>query len=144
MIDQHTVAKSLVINDRNEVLVLVRTKNRHRPFEPDLPGGSVDHGEGELTAAVREIKEETGIVVQPKDMRLDYAKTYVYEGRNISVTKLLYTCRLPNAPTVTLASSEHETYVWCPIVLLMETYSFGEFYDEALQYMSAHGLFSEV
>lgn len=142
MIDQHTVAKSLVINDQDEVLVLIRANGRHRPNSPDLPGGGVDHGEGELIAAVREIYEETGIRVEPMQMRLDYAKTYIYEGRHISATKMLYTCRLDVTPDVRLNPHEHESYAWCPVASLTQMYSFGEFYDEALSYMRTNGLFN--
>jgi 8-oxo-dGTP pyrophosphatase MutT (NUDIX family) len=121
--------------------VLVRAQGHHRPYEPDLPGGAVDEGEAELTAAIREIKEETGIEVGAMQMRLDYAKTYLYEGRHVSATKLLYTCRVDGILEVNLDVREHQTYDWCPVSQLLSKYSFGEFYDEALEYMTAHGLF---
>jgi 8-oxo-dGTP pyrophosphatase MutT (NUDIX family) len=141
MIDQHTVAKSLVINERGEVLILMRGHGHHRPNEPDLPGGGVDQGEAELIGAIREIKEETGIVVDSHDMRLDYAKTYLYEGRHISATKLLYTVHLKTSVDVALDGREHKGYEWCSAGELRQKYSFGEFYDEALSYMTDHKLF---
>lgn len=140
MPEQHTVAKTIVLNESNQVLVLTRAENRHRPLEPDLPGGGVDPGEGELTAAVREIYEETGITVDPMTMRLDYAKTYMYEGRDISVTKLLYSVRLDHTPDVVLATREHSAYEWLAVEKLQATYSFGSFYDEAISYMLSRQL----
>ena len=53
MPEQHTVAKTIVLNESNQVLVLTRAENRHRPLEPDLPGGGVDP-EFEIGVAVEQ------------------------------------------------------------------------------------------
>lgn len=53
--------------DYGQVLVV---KRKNPPYQGDwaLPGGYVDEGETFLEAAVRELREETGLVVKPENM----------------------------------------------------------------------------
>ena len=62
-------ADCVVINDRNEIL-LVRRGND--PFKGcwALPGGFMEMDETIERCAVRELEEETGIVVSEQDLRL--------------------------------------------------------------------------
>lgn len=57
-----------VIIEKNDKLLLVTRKNT--PFEGKLalPGGRVEPGETVEEAAIREIKEETGVKVELKDL----------------------------------------------------------------------------
>jgi 8-oxo-dGTP diphosphatase len=57
---KHVVgAEVVVVNDENKLLLI---KNPRRGWE--LPGGGVEKGEAIKAAAVREVKEETGIDVE--------------------------------------------------------------------------------
>lgn len=72
-----------VFNDKNEVL-LVRPVIGIRKWE--LPGGMPRHGEPSEAAAVRELREETGIRAKESDMVfvIEYLRPYpmyVYEVR---------------------------------------------------------------
>ncbi len=51
-----------IIIEVGEAIVLIKRKNP--PHGWALPGGFVDYGESYETAAIREAKEETGLVVQ--------------------------------------------------------------------------------
>lgn len=84
----------------------------------DLPKGHVDEGETELQCALRELREETGIV--PEDIEIDptfsYENRYMvrqnrYGGRGVVEKKLLvYLARLKNPVKITV--TEHDGYRW--------------------------------
>ncbi|MEY9948413.1 NUDIX domain-containing protein [Kitasatospora sp. GAS1066B] len=65
---------SVVVHDR-ELDQIVTVHYGRRSWNPDplwtLPGGKVDLGESVDRAALRELHEETGLVVDPVDLRLD-------------------------------------------------------------------------
>ena len=58
---------SLVVNERNEILLIQRTEPRHRGLW-SLPGGKKDRGESLRETAVRETREETGIKTTADDL----------------------------------------------------------------------------
>lgn len=102
------VAKILLIDSNSKYLLLHRGNHPTFGVDPDLPGGTVEDGEALLEAAVREVFEETGITVDPVDVR------YVYDGTEYSkhgTHYALYAVKLDNRPEVQL-SWEHSTYAW--------------------------------
>lgn len=84
----------------------------------DLPKGHVDEGETELQCALRELREETGIVAE--DIEIDptfsYENRYMvnqkrYGGKGLVEKKLLvYLARLKNPVKITV--TEHDGYRW--------------------------------
>ena len=84
----------------------------------DLPKGHVDVGETELQCALRELREETGIVAE--DIEIDptfnYENRYMvnqkrYGGRGFVEKKLLvYLARLKYPVKITV--TEHDGYRW--------------------------------
>ena len=69
-IKHRATARVLLVNEQNQVFML----KTH--FDPEVglpprwlvPGGGIDAGEDTLTAALRELYEETGLVVAPGDL----------------------------------------------------------------------------
>lgn len=135
-------AKTLLINEKNEILILTRSEYEGRPdksFTPDLPGGLVDPGETELVAAVREMQEEAGITLADEQFTLVYADTKYVEKKNKSVTQFLYIVRLDTTPEVIL-SWEHASYEWVATDRLKSEIELSGFYGEAVKHCFEIGL----
>lgn len=131
-----TVAKALLIDEQRRILVLRRSgTDTHRPGELDFPGGSVDAGEDIMAGVVREIYEESGLVVATEDLWLLYAATEAYPDK--SVTRLLFAASI-QAGRVRL-SFEHDAFYWMPIKEIVEKYP-ASFYATGLQYALKYGL----
>ena len=136
-----SVAKALLINNKNEVLILTIGEYKERPeksFKPDLPGGLVDPGENEYEAVMREIREETGIQVNRKDLEMVYSRTQFFNDKYKSVTKHLFISRVESEVEITL-SWEHSAYEWVRLEDLRNT-ELRSFYDEAIEYCFLNGI----
>lgn len=70
-----TLSAGVIVTDGSQLLVCHVTNSRHW----DLPKGKVDPGENELQAAVRELQEETSMIVEPHKLaplgQFPYKKT---------------------------------------------------------------------
>jgi len=85
---------ALVRNERGQILFLVRSDNGLW----DLPAGAIDPGETPAEAVVREVREETGLIVEPiaiagvfggKGFRLRYGN-----GDEVEYTVIVFECRV--------------------------------------------------
>ncbi|HCR55511.1 TPA: hypothetical protein DIV49_00915 [Candidatus Saccharibacteria bacterium] len=106
------IAKVLLKNSEGKYLILrgsVWPERPDRSQKPDVPGGMVDPGETHVDGAVREMKEEAGITINPSDLRLAFAESFVFSDK--AVNRLLYRIDVENVPEVTI-SWEHEGYWW--------------------------------
>jgi 8-oxo-dGTP pyrophosphatase MutT (NUDIX family) len=139
---RESVAKVLVFNEKGQLLLMHIGEHSERPersHTPDLPGGMVDPGESEHAAAIREVMEEAGIVLDPDEVTLAYAKTEAYPTENKSVSKLIYIVQLKNTPEVTV-SWEHESYEWVEFSTVQTDYQLRPFHEEAVAYVQANRL----
>jgi 8-oxo-dGTP diphosphatase len=115
-LQQRIAVKALIVNDQNQVLLLRKSKDdiRHAggSGKYDLPGGKLDPGEAIQDGLVREIREETGLLIQ------DSVTTPIFVGewrpivKNIpyQIVGMFFVCRKWSGE-LTL-SSEHDQYVW--------------------------------
>jgi 8-oxo-dGTP pyrophosphatase MutT (NUDIX family) len=73
-LDSHTLLVAAVIvhdEDADRVLLLQRgTRSKFAPLHWDLPSGKTDKGESVTAAAARELREETGLTVDPASLRV--------------------------------------------------------------------------
>lgn len=85
----------LIFNEAGEVLMEERSDNRCWGF----PGGAVEPGERTEEAAVREVREETGLVIEPADLTLFSVFSgeelhYVYpNGDEVYIIDIVYETR---------------------------------------------------
>ena len=139
-----SIAKVLIINEKNEALVLTIGEYKDHPeksFTPDLPGGQVEVAEHETeqAGALREVEEETGIVLNQTDLVLGYSGTKFYPDEHKSVSRVLYIAQLDHTPDV-VVSWEHAKSEWVPVSELLERKSFRTFYKDAIEYIIAHNI----
>ena len=81
-------AVPVIINDKDDNYLFVKRK-----FDPlkgtlDLPGGFIDFGETAENCAVREVKEETGIDIQEKDLKFLFSIPNYYNYSNFIVISI--------------------------------------------------------
>ncbi len=59
-----------IVNTRGEILITRRAPNKGYPLIWEITGGSAVAGDDSLTAALREVKEETGLTLDPAKGRV--------------------------------------------------------------------------
>ncbi|HEU4914531.1 MAG TPA: NUDIX hydrolase [Candidatus Saccharimonadales bacterium] len=111
----HVVAKTLVFDETGKLLLLKRSvSDNHRPGGLDLPGGKVEEGEEIVAGALREVKEESGLVIDPQHIDWVYADTVAAYNTdhktNVNMLRATFIARV-HKPKVTL-SHEHDAYSW--------------------------------
>lgn len=109
-----SAAKVLIRRSSDGKYLILRSsewsENPRRSQKPDFPGGEIESNESLTQGLLREIKEETGIIVDEDALQLVYASTYADTTEDISTTFLIYYTELAD-PEVIL-SWEHEAYMW--------------------------------
>jgi 8-oxo-dGTP diphosphatase len=104
------VAVSAFIPKDGKTLIAQRAVDE--PFLPnhwENVGGGVEWGEHPLDALVREVKEESGLIVKP--VQHYYVHHYLHEAKGKQIIEIATVCEIIGADTVTL-SHEHQAYRW--------------------------------
>lgn len=68
--EYHLVGDVWTVNFENRVLLTQRHPSKPKGLMWECTGGAVQAGESSVNGAVRELKEETGLQVAPKDLSL--------------------------------------------------------------------------
>jgi len=132
------VAKTVVLNGDGEVLLLRRSRtDDRRPGEWDFPGGGIEPGEDLAAGAAREITEESGLTIEPSQLKLLYAATDLYERYDESVSRLLFAGRIDTGDVQ--LSFEHDEYKWVEIDTALAEFP-HPFYGAGLKYARDHQL----
>ena len=103
-----TIVKSLIYDDADNVLVLVRS-NTHPRYanEEDLPGGELQGSEVPVVSALREIHEETGLLIEPSE-----AHEVLRKKVEPNTTHILFRCKIHSLKPSIELSWEHKSYEW--------------------------------
>ncbi len=107
-IDSKNVAK-VVIKDINEnILVLKRTDNG----KMDLPGGHLHVGEDPIMGIIREVFEETKLVILNIDEIIKYKRKTLFESSSYS--------SLANKDEIELDKEENSDFYWLSVEEFLE------------------------
>ncbi|MCA9770360.1 NUDIX domain-containing protein [Candidatus Dependentiae bacterium] len=86
----------------------------------DLPKGNIESGETKRQAALRELKEETGLTAAIHDnFQEDISYAGQYNGADFFKTVYFFVGEVDPSSKVTL-SSEHQAFVWLPYEQALE------------------------
>lgn len=138
----HSVKRSIEcwIFDKNLsrfLLLKCPETSRHKEYWQPVTGG-IEHGEDNMTACLREIKEETGIVVEPDDVTLLLEGYRVYSDEK-DLHKTIFLTQTTGL-TVTL-SDEHIDYTWADPSEVMTLLLWGSnrvTFQRVMDYLESH------
>jgi 8-oxo-dGTP pyrophosphatase MutT (NUDIX family)/deoxyadenosine/deoxycytidine kinase len=92
------------------VLLLQRTDEKSYPRRWGFPSGKLGPGEAALAGVIREMYEETHILVSSE--QLQYVGTYFIVTEDLSFKYSTFTCSFATLPEVQITPSEHIRYDW--------------------------------
>ncbi len=101
----------LVINDKNELLLVRRARNPGLGMF-GLPGGFIDRDETAELALRREVLEETGLEIRDLRMVMTHPNGYQYGGITVPVLDLFFACYVVDADRLSLADDELSSSLW--------------------------------
>jgi len=102
------VVGAVIINEKNEVLCALRSKEMSMPGMWEFPGGKIEPGETPQASLIREIEEELGCTIEVGELVAD--ATHEYPA--VIVRLITYIARIVSGEPV---AKEHEKLVWLPI-----------------------------
>jgi molecular chaperone GrpE len=114
--------KAVVVNEKNEVLILKRSKSDiSNPSKHDFPGGTLEAGETFESCLQREIEEETNTKVEigPIVYAFDFDRDYYLDKNKKNTIKLqgkgIRFLAFHKEGEIKLNPREHESYQWVDI-----------------------------
>lgn len=112
------LAAAVIVHDEPGGRVLLLQRGERAKFAPglwDLPTGKSDPGEPVTVTAVRELREETGLVVSPDDLRLAHLVhgAWGVESPNGFVTVVFATSTWSGTPE-NREPAKHSAVTWTP------------------------------
>jgi deoxyadenosine/deoxycytidine kinase/8-oxo-dGTP pyrophosphatase MutT (NUDIX family) len=95
---------------QNEILLLRRNKDKSYPNQWGIPTGKINTNESEISSMIRELYEETHIILSAK--RFVYVDTFCITTENLSFKYVLYYSEFEELPDVIINLNEHTDYRW--------------------------------
>lgn len=84
---------AFIVNDRDELLVCRRAKEPAKDTL-DLPGGFIDMDETGEEGVIREVLEETGLIVKEAIYQFSLPNIYMYSGFEVHTLDIFFVCRV--------------------------------------------------
>jgi len=82
------VAVGVLLNDRNEVLVALRSKKSHQGGLWEFPGGKIEQGESAQSALKREFQEELGLNILSSSPFMEIRHSYADKSVMLNVWRI--------------------------------------------------------
>lgn len=116
---QFQIAQKAVIADGDRILMVRKSgSDPHNPGRWELPGGRMKESEDVNASLVREVREETGLVVMPGEPIDIWQWQMSWHGEDVSVVAISRYCAL-SASIVSGHAREDDDYLteqrWVPI-----------------------------
>lgn len=89
-------AVALILNEKGELLVSRRGKEPAKGTL-DLPGGFIDMCETAEEGMIREVLEESGLVVEEAIYQFSLPNLYLYSGFEVHTLDMFFLCRVKDA-----------------------------------------------
>ena len=102
---------AVMLKRGNEILLLKRSSTRtYAPNKYHLMGGHVEQGETFCTAAIREAREELGIVIQSQDLKF----VHMYHRTSIEPTIVVtvFECVIWQGEIANIEPEKHSDVAW--------------------------------
>lgn len=101
-------SEAYVIYD-NKVLLFKRSPDsKNFPNYWIGPGGHIDAGEDPLAAAIREVREETGVELDSKNITLKGIATHHHLDKNKLFIAFVFVAKIPHKQEVSIVTTEGE------------------------------------
>jgi 8-oxo-dGTP diphosphatase len=111
MANQVHAVGTIIENNLGEILVLKRHKRDPEGNTYGLVGGKIDSKETEEQSAIREIKEEIGLTIQPNE--LEFVRSYHWDRSDLDIFFDVYKLSFKNDwPELILPKNEITNYMW--------------------------------
>lgn len=104
---------ALIFNEKKELLVVKRGKEPAKGTL-DLPGGFVDMHETGEEGIVREVREETGLIVAQAKYIFSIPNIYLYSGIEIHTLDMFFECQVNDVSEIK-AMDDAAEYQWIAI-----------------------------
>jgi 8-oxo-dGTP pyrophosphatase MutT (NUDIX family) len=118
-LDSHTLlVAAVIVHDEASRRVLLLRRGADSKFAPllwDLPSGKADKGESVTAAAARELREETGLTVDPTSLTIAgiIHGAWGVEAPNGFLTVIFAACKWDGEP-VNAEPRKHDQIAWFP------------------------------
>lgn len=108
----------LVLNDKNQILLSQRLKNKNTMA---TPGGHIERFEELEETCQRELLEETGLALTTNDFRFLFFKNIIRKDQDYHYMDFYYVCRCPEGQKVMNTEPEsHTDWEWFDLEAVFE------------------------
>lgn len=126
---------AVIVNEEGRVLLVLRKKDPER-HKWSIPGGKVDPFETLERTLVREVEEETGLIVEVE--RLLCTDETIRSGQDLHLLSLIYKVRYGGGEPRNLEPHKHADVRWFALDALPPTEEIAIFSREALRLIQVH------